>query len=112
MNSKQFTLYILFTLIVIYVGIVFIPTFHQQPVTPYNKQIDSLKTLININNERQKLLYVRVQNLKDSIVYIDSQLVINQNRLNKLKKEYDDKINNISKYSVNELTEFFTNRYK
>lgn len=112
MNSKQILLYILFTFIVVYVGIMFIPALHQQPVTPYNKQIDSLKTLININNERQKLLYTRVQNLKDSIVYIDSQLVNNQNRLNKLKKEYDEKINNIGKYSVNELTEFFTNRYK
>ena len=112
MNSRQFILYVLFTLIVIYVGILFIPTFNQSSVTPYNKQIDSLKTLININNEKQKLLYVRVQNLKDSIVYIDSQLVNNQNRLNKLKKEYDDKINNIGKYSVTELTEFFTNRYK
>ena len=112
MNYKQLGLHILFTIIIVWVGITFIPTSHTQLNSVYERKIDSLTTAININNNKQLTQDTLIQNLRDSVKYVDVQLHNNSIKLSKLKKDYEEKIGNIGKYSSNELAEFFTNRYK
>lgn len=112
MNYKQIIIHILFTIIIVWVGITFIPTSHTFDNDLRDKKIDSLTTVININNNKQLTQDTIIQNLRDSVKYVDIQLNDNKNKLYKLKKDYEEKIGNIGKYSSNELAEFFTNRYK
>lgn len=112
MNYKQLGLHILITIIIVWVGITFIPTSHTLNDALYERKIDSLTTAINVNNSKITSLDTTINNLRDSVKYVDIQLTDNKIKFNKLKKDYDEKIGNISKYSTNELTQFFTNRYK
>jgi hypothetical protein len=112
MNYKQLGLHILVTIIIVWVGITFIPTSHTFDNDLRDRKIDSLTTAINVNNNKQLTQDTVIQNLRDSVKYVDIQLNDNKNKLYKLKKDYEEKIGNIGKYSSNELAEFFTNRYK
>ena len=112
MNRNQFILYVVITIICIWVGIFYIPTFKSDYTKIYTKQLDSLKTLINVNKDKIESYEIRINNLNDSIKLIDYNLNQNRIKLDKLKKDYDKKMDNIGKYSVDDLNKFFTERYK
>lgn len=62
----------------------------------------------------------QLQDTKDSVIrayeydvaVLDSRIDSTNKQVNKTRKEYENKINNLSGASSNELTEFFTNRYQ
>lgn len=112
MNFKQLALQILITIILVWVGIYVIPTFQPSYDDQYKKKIDSLKTLINVNKEKIESYEIRINNLNDSIKTIDYNLNQNKIKLDKLKKDYDKKMGDIGKYSVDDLNKFFTERYQ
>ncbi len=112
MNYKQLVLNILITIILVWVGIMFIPTFQSSHDGEYKKELDSLKTLINVNKEKIESYEIRINNLNDSIELIDYNLNQNKIKLDRLKKDYDKKMGDIGKYSIDELNKFFTERYK
>ena len=99
-------------IIVLWVGIFFISTFNRPNVESYDKKLDSLETVININ-----MIKIKDQEQKDIkfeqyISKIDSQFVVQQNKIDKLKKYYDIKIKAVDNASSSELYNSITDRYK
>ena len=78
----------------------------------YQHQIDSIKncnkqldSIISKNNEDRVAL-------EDSIAKVGQKIATKEANLKKLRKEYEDKINNIDHLSSDELTELLTKRYQ
>lgn len=74
--------------------------------------IDSLKQVITKLESNQIKYDSLIIDLKDSLLVLDSQLNKNELKIKELRKKYNEKINNISDYSSEQLREFLTNRYK
>lgn len=85
-------------------------------VTVDNKKIEDKIDAIKSDND---LIMQRMRELEENqTVFFDlidkNNTLIEQNNkeLVKLKKAYNDKINNVNGYSVSQLDSFFRNRYK
>ena len=81
-----------------------------------NGKIDNTIDTIMLDN---KIMLDKIHELEQKQVkYVDliekNNYLIrqNNNELVKLKKAYNEKINNVNNYNVSQLDSFFTNRYK
>tara|TARA_A100001201_G_scaffold101731_1_gene87372 strand:+ start:12 stop:386 length:375 start_codon:yes stop_codon:yes gene_type:complete len=75
-------------------------------------QIDSLTNKVtDFKNERDSLDN-NINNLNDSLFSLQSEIATKSNQINKLKKEYAKKVQHINNYTVNDINEYLTNRYK
>ena len=74
-------------------------------------QIDSLdRQIISIQTNRG-LLDNDITMLNDSIIAMADNIAEAEARITELKYEYDKKLNGISKYSTNDITRYFAERY-
>jgi len=111
MTKKEYFLYTAI-IIAIVVGIFYISTPSSPNMGLYNKKLDSLQTIVNVNNVKLKQ-----QEQKDSIfnIYItkiDSQNIVFESKLKKLNKNKDAKIKAVDAMSNDSLYKSITNRYK
>jgi len=107
---------ILFTLIlvVLIVGMVFY--YFEYTKTPsyvqeYEDKIEDLHAKIDSLHSENKTLDTEVESLTDVIAKLDVEIYELDETIKKLRKDRDENINNVDSLSINELTEFFTNRY-
>lgn len=75
------------------------------------RTIDSLKReMVKKELERTKLDSA-IKVLQDSLMVYDQQLEKNQQRLRKLRRDYDEAIDSLSHLSTGGVQDFFTKRY-
>jgi len=82
---------------------------------PYAKQkqkIDSLTIHIAALEEIQLKYDSTIAVYKDSLSLMDSQIDSTKNKIKKIQNDYSKKIKVISSANHDELSDFFTNRYK
>ena len=75
-------------------------------------KIDSLRGVITSLEANQLKYDATIASLKDSLVVLNTQIDNNESKIKDLKKKYNEKVNNISSYSSNQLEDFLTDRYK
>ena len=75
-------------------------------------KIDSLRGVITGLEANQLKYDATIASLKDSLVTLNTQIDNNESKIKDLKKKYNEKVNNISSYSSNQLEDFLTDRYK
>ena len=86
-------------------------TFEQQEQVLQNR-IDSLNTqALKYKHERDSLDN-NILSLNDSLLDLQSQIVNKSNQIYKLKKAYAKKVQHINNYTVSDIYEYLTNRYK
>ena len=112
MTKREYFIYTAVIAIVIWVGIFFISTSQSSVDNLYDKKIDSLKTLINVNNAKISMQESKIVMFETYIIKVDSQFTIQQNKIDKLKKYYDIKIKAVDNASTIELYNSITDRYK
>lgn len=112
MTKKQYLIYTAIAIIVLWVGIFFISTFNRPNIESYDKKLDSLTTVINNAKNKIELQEQKDIQFEKHISKIDSQFVIQQDKINKLKKYYDIKIKAVDNASSIELYNSITDRYK
>lgn len=113
MIKKPFFKYIITLIIGILAGIVVISAFKSPgDIDPRDNQVDSLKTVISLRDDSINELNQINKGYERYIEKIDSQLVTKQNRINKLKKDLDEKIKNVDNLTTGELYESITSRYE
>jgi chromosome segregation ATPase len=104
-----------------YVGLVLLiinifninPNFrHSHENQVLNAKIDSLNNIVIQNSIKIELYDSKIDALSDSITIVDNQLDQNKIKISKIKQEYEKKLNNINTASADELTQFFSERYK
>ena len=82
---------------------------------PYAKQkqkIDSLTVCINALEKTQLKYDSTIAIYRDSLSLMDSQIDSTKNKIKKIQNDYGKKIKVISGVSHDELSDFFTERYK
>ena len=86
---------------------------HQDSIITANTaEIDSLREVIGTLESNQKVYDSTITRLNDSILVISSQLTVNQSKIKDLRKKYNEKVDNVSSYSSDQLEEFLSGRYK
>ena len=105
----------IYTAVVVFITWYFVnpqPTNDNGLTTESQQMIDSLAREINILEYRQYEKDSLIANYKGEIDSLDTQIVTLNNKVIKIKKEYEKEIIYIRNYTTTELNEFFTERYK
>ena len=79
--------------------------FYDHQIDSLKKYNDSLNTIVVLNNKD-------ITRLRDSINRVEAGIDKKEDNLDKLKKDYEEKIKRIDSLSSDELTELLTKRYK
>lgn len=81
-------------------------------VTTNQKSVDSLKTIITSYEQKQKVYDSTITNLSIEIVNLKKQIAQDDKSLIELKKKINEKTNNISKFTVLDISNFVSDRYR
>ena len=112
--TNKFTLSVLLN-IILGVGIVYLLFFNNPPivdVSVYQNRIDSLQSLITINNQKlDSLSNLETQKEKD-IDVLKSQLSGLPNKNKDLKKKYDAEVALVNSMSNDDIVDVFTETFK
>ena len=86
-------------------------SFEWMQVKGYEQRIDSVQTKIDSAQVINKQIDVKIDSVKENVVSITKEIHHIDNTLTIVKKQTDEKINTVDKFSNAELEFFFTNRY-
>jgi hypothetical protein len=91
----------------------------KQKIESTNQAVDHIESKIDSIKQYQELLYVRTWELEkaqdETLRMIDrgnSLLIQNKISLEKIRFDYNEKINGAGSYNYNQLDSFFTDRYR
>jgi hypothetical protein len=74
-------------------------------------EIDSLKTIIELNNQTLITINDNITKVQDSILIVSSRIEDNNKQILNIKYDLDKTINNISEYTSNDIYLYFTSNY-
>lgn len=74
--------------------------------------IDSLKTVIETQRQERETLALEIKTLNEDLLEHRTKLQANQEKLNKLKRTYNEKMDSIRHMSHGDIQLYFTNRYQ
>ena len=80
-------------------------------VKGYKDRIEAIKTKVDSAQVVNKQIDTKIDSVKDNVVAITKEIHHIDNTLTIVKKQTDEKINTVDKFSNAELEFFFTNRY-
>ena len=113
-NIKKYSqlVFILVLLVALAISVITRPDTTEVDKFVIEKKIDSLNSVIAKNNI---LLEEHVNNialLSDSVSNLNKRIKQNDDKLSDLKDKYDEAMDNVAKFTSNDITLFFTERYK
>ena len=106
---------ILLIVIAVLIAIIIITSNNSNEIDKYAVQkikIDSLSKIINVLEQDQLKYDSAIKIYKDSLSLMDSQIDSTKNKIKKIQNDYGKKIKVISSANHDELSDFFTDRYK
>lgn len=112
--TNKFTLSVLLN-IVFGTGIVYLLFFNNPPivdVSVYEKRIDSLQTLVTINNQKIDSLTNLETKKEQDINNLKNQLTGLSNKNKDLKKKYDAEVALVNSMSNDDIVDLFTETFK
>ena len=112
LNSKERILYILSLVFLASILGYVLFTGDEDYVQDYNSQINNLENKIDSLHGINSTLNTKIKGLNDQISSLDNELILQDNKIFKLKKEVNEKINDVDFLNDDELEQFFTNRYR
>ena len=115
MKIDKFTATLLIIILVLVVCLFLSTNSVTSDSDPYAKQkqkIDSLTVCIGALEEIQIKYDSTIAIYRDSLSLMDSQIDSTKNKIKKIQNDYGKKIKVISSANHDELSDFFTNRYK
>ena len=83
----------------------------QTNIQEYEDKIDNLQTKVDSVNTLNKELDMKINSLHTQMEIIDSDISNVQTNISKIKKQTDDKVDSVDKFTFVELEQFFTARY-
>ena len=106
---------ILLIVIAVLIAIIIITLNNSNEIDKYAAQkikIDSLSKIINVLEQDQLKYDSAIAIYRDSLSLMDSQIDSTKNKIKKIQNDYGKKIKVISNADHDELSSFFTDRYK
>jgi hypothetical protein len=102
--------YIIVILILIVSALLLYPGSYNQ--SEYEQAIDSLNVEINLKEDSIKISQVKIDTLEHMVEVAETKLEENQGKVRKIYETYEVQIQSVDSYDINQLEQFFSDRYK
>lgn len=109
-SSNIFTL-VLIVIVMLLIGYIFT---QDKPdyIKDYNNKIEALEAKIDSLHSKNDILSIESDSLKSQITSYTKEIKILNSRIYVIKKQTQQKINNVDSFGNDELEKFFTERYR
>jgi chromosome segregation ATPase len=84
----------------------------EEYITEYNSKIEALNDKINSLHNINEDLTLEIDVLTTQILVLDQEISKQDSKIVILKKQTNEKVNNVDSYRDDELEQFFTERYR
>ena len=112
MSSKERFLYFAIIFFSVYYLVNMYSSNEEEYITEYNSKIEALNDKINSLHNVNENLTLKIDTLTNQISVLDQEISKQDNKIVILKKQTDEKVNNVDSYRYDELEQFFTERYR
>ena len=112
MSSKERFLYFAIVFFGVYYLVNMYSSNEEEYITEYNSKIEYINDKINSLHNINEDLTLEINVLTTQISVLDQEISKQDNKIVILKKQTDEKVNNVDSYRDDELEQFFTERYR
>jgi chromosome segregation ATPase len=112
MSSKERFLYFALVFLGVYYLVNMYSSNEEEYITEYNSKIEALNYKINSLHNINEDLTSEIDVLITQIVILDQEISEQNIKIVTLKKQTNEKVNNVDSYRDDELEQFFTERYR
>jgi len=112
MSSKERFLYFAIIFFSVYYLVNMYSSNEEEYITEYNSKIEALNDKINSLHDVNENLTLEIDVLTTQISVLDQEIIKQDNKIVTLKRQTDEKVNNVDLYKYDELEQFFTERYR
>ena len=112
MSSKERFLYFVIVFFGVYYLVSMYSSNEEEYITEYNSKIEVLNDKINSLHDINENLTSEIDELTTQISVLDQEIIKQDSKIVILKKQTNEKVNNVDSYRDDELEQFFTERYR
>jgi predicted nucleic acid-binding Zn-ribbon protein len=112
MSSKERFLYFVIVFFGVYYLVSMYSSNEEEYITEYNSKIEVLNDKINSLHDINENLTSEIDELTTQISVLDQEIIKQDSKIVILKKQTNEKVNNVDSYGDDELEQFFTERYR
>ena len=112
MSSKERFLYFAIVFFGVYYLVNMYSSNEEEYITEYNSKIEALNDKINSLHNINEDLTLEIDVLTTQILVLDQEISKQDSKIVILKKQTNEKVNNVDSYGDDELEQFFTERYR
>jgi uncharacterized protein (DUF3084 family) len=112
MSSKERFLYIAIVFFGAYYLINMYSSNEDEYINEYNSKIEALENKINSLHNINEELTLEIDTLNGQITKLDQEISKQDNKIVILKRQTNEKVNNVDSFGDDELERFFTERYR
>jgi len=112
MSSKERFLYFAIIFFSVYYLVNMYSSNEEEYITEYNSKIEALNDKINSLHDVNENLTLEIDVLTTQISVLDQEISKQDSKIVILKKQTNEKVNNVDSYRDDELEQFFTERYR
>ena len=112
MSSKERFLYIAIVFFGAYYLINMYSSNADEYINEYNSKIEALENKINSLHNINEELTLEIDTLNGQITKLDQEISKQDNKIVILKRQTNEKVNNVDSFGDDELERFFTERYR
>ena len=80
-------------------------------VKEYKQKIEQLQTTVDSTQVVNQQIDTKIDSVNSNVTNITKEIYHIDKNINIIKKQTDEKVNNVDTLTANELEQFFTNRY-
>ena len=102
--------YIIIALILIISALLLYPGPYNE--SEYEQAIDSLNVEIHLKEDSIKISQVKIDTLEHMVEVAETKLEENQDKVRKIYETYEVQVQSVDSYDINQLEQFFSDRYK
>ena len=112
MSSKERFLYIAIVFFGVYYLINMYSSNEDKYINEYNSKIEALESKINSLHNINEELTLEIDTLNNQITKLDQEISKQDTKIVTLKRQTNEKVNNVDSFGDDELEQFFTERYR
>ena len=102
--------YIIVALVLIICALLLYPGPYNE--SKYEQAIDSLNVEIHLKEDSIKISQVKIDTLENRVEVAETKLEENQGKVRKIYETYEVQIQSVDSYDIDQLEQFFSDRYK
>ena len=112
MSFKERLLYLAIAFLGVYYLINMYSSNEKEYINKYNNKIEALEQKVDSLHYINENLVYKIDTLNQEIQKLDNAIYLQNNKIIILKKQTNEKINAVDSFNDDELTRFFTERYR